>query len=374
MKPIHELIEISRFYGRQKNFTLAGGGNTSYKNDKYIWVKASGISLADIDEEGFALLDRSKVKLTETKKYSNDPQVREKQVKEDLIASNAEPGSKKRPSVESSLHNLINYAFVIHMHPTITNALTCSNNAAAITRELFGEEVMFVRYAAGYDLFKIIQTDIEAYRQRFSKDPSIIFLQNHGVFVSADSISEIKALYAYITEAIKSRLHSEIIEETLPIREEVKYILPALRMILSADNLKVLKIRHNKLISHFYNDEESFRKASLPFTGIIIVYCKGKYMYISDVSKPEFIIREFKEQLTDFVFDNGYPPQIIMIKDYGVVAVGDNSVSAETTLDVYEDLLRISYYSDSFGGPHFLRKEDIAFIDNWKVENYQRQI
>ena len=67
MKPINDLIEISRFYGWQKDYTLAGGGNTSYKDDKYIWVKASGVSLADINEEGFARLERSKVKLTERK-------------------------------------------------------------------------------------------------------------------------------------------------------------------------------------------------------------------------------------------------------------------------------------------------------------------
>ena len=93
MQPIHDLIEISRFYGRQKDFTLAGGGNTSYKDDNYIWVKASGASLADIDEKGFALLDRSKVKLIETKTYSDDPQEREKQVKEDLIGSTPSRGA-----------------------------------------------------------------------------------------------------------------------------------------------------------------------------------------------------------------------------------------------------------------------------------------
>ena len=334
MKPIHDLIEISRFYGKQKDYTLAGGGNTSYKDDKHIWVKASGVSLADINEDGFALLDRNKVKLTETKQYSTDPHERERQVKEDLIASNVEKGSIKRPSVETSLHNLINYAFVIHLHPTITNSLTCSNDAEKISRELFGEEIMFVRYAAGYDLFKIIQADIEVFRKRFSKDPSIMFLQNHGVFVSANNTSEIKKLYTHITETIKKRLQSAIAEEELPIKEEAKYILPAIRMILSDNNLKVLKIRNNALISHFYSSSENFSKASLPFIPDIIVYCKGRYMYISDVSTPEDIIKVFQKQLSEFINENVYPPQIILIKDYGVISVGDTSVAAEIPMDV----------------------------------------
>ncbi len=43
MKPeIRELIEISRFYGSNKDYVIAGGGNTSFKDDKSIWIKASG--------------------------------------------------------------------------------------------------------------------------------------------------------------------------------------------------------------------------------------------------------------------------------------------------------------------------------------------
>jgi len=38
MKPeIQELIEISQFYGRQKDFVIAGGGNTSYKDENTVW-------------------------------------------------------------------------------------------------------------------------------------------------------------------------------------------------------------------------------------------------------------------------------------------------------------------------------------------------
>ncbi len=30
---IQDLIELSRFYGKKKEFVIAGGGNTSYKNE-----------------------------------------------------------------------------------------------------------------------------------------------------------------------------------------------------------------------------------------------------------------------------------------------------------------------------------------------------
>ena len=153
-KEIRDLIDISRYYGKQKDYTLAGGGNTSYKNEKHIWVKASGAALATIDEEGFAVLDRKKVKITGTKIYNADPQVREIEVKADLIAANIYPEKQKRPSVETSFHELIEYAYVVHMHPTVTNSLTCSNQARQKILELFGEEAMYIPYAPGTSFLK----------------------------------------------------------------------------------------------------------------------------------------------------------------------------------------------------------------------------
>ena len=49
MKPeIEELIKISRYYGCNKEYVIAGGGNTSYKDESTIWIKASGQSMAEL--------------------------------------------------------------------------------------------------------------------------------------------------------------------------------------------------------------------------------------------------------------------------------------------------------------------------------------
>ena len=67
-----ELIETSRFYGNDKTFVIAGGGNTSFKNDEHIWVKASGVALETIDEHGFVCLSRAKLKIVSEKTYSHN--------------------------------------------------------------------------------------------------------------------------------------------------------------------------------------------------------------------------------------------------------------------------------------------------------------
>ena len=128
MKEIQDLIQISQFYGKNKDFVIAGGGNTSYKNEQYLWVKASGTTLGAITEDGFAVLDRSRLNLISTKQYSTDSDRREQEVKTDLLRASAYPEKMLRPSVETSMHNFINYRFVVHTHPTVINALLCSQH------------------------------------------------------------------------------------------------------------------------------------------------------------------------------------------------------------------------------------------------------
>ena len=122
MKPeIKELIEISRYYGNNKEYVIAGGGNTSYKDEHTIWIKASGQSLAELTEDGLVALDRERLHEISRKQYSDDPVIREDQVKTDMFRSITDQDKNKRPSVETSLHEIIKYRFVVHLHPTLIN-------------------------------------------------------------------------------------------------------------------------------------------------------------------------------------------------------------------------------------------------------------
>ena len=56
MSDIEKLVEVSRRYGSDDRFVIAGGGNTSFKTAEKLWVKASVHALATIGEEGFAVL------------------------------------------------------------------------------------------------------------------------------------------------------------------------------------------------------------------------------------------------------------------------------------------------------------------------------
>ena len=372
MKEIQELIEISQFYGRDSRFVIAGGGNTSYKNAGKIWIKASGSSLATITEEGFAVLDRGKLNLMSTRTYSSNTAEREEEVKNDLAVATLTKG--KRPSVETSMHNAIDFAFVVHLHPTTVNGLMCSQNAESDLKKLFGANTLYIEYTdPGYVLYKKVEDVIKDFRAQAGAEPSVIWLQNHGIFVGANSIEEIKVLYAKIFNTLE-----KAIKFPVPTRERAtcsctEQILPGIRMMLSKDGLKTLKVRKNELIKHFYDSEENQAKIASPFTPDAIVYCKSTYIFLND-EEPEAVLAEAAKAIPAYTSKFGYQPRVFLIKGIGLVASGDNAAQCDIILDVFEDAMKIAYLAESLGGVHPMTQTQIDFINNWEVENYRRSV
>jgi len=372
MKEIEQLIEISQFYGRDRRFVIAGGGNTSYKDNEKIWVKASGASLADITEAGFAVLDRSLLHPMTEKVYSTHPAEREEQVKNDLAAATLT--KEKRPSVETSMHNVIDYPFVVHLHPTVVNGLMCAQDAEASLKRLFGEKTLYVDYTdPGYLLFKKVNERIKAYRAAYHEEPKVIWLQNHGIFVAAGTADEIKSIYADILQKIEGA-----VSKPLPLQERepsriTEEVVPALRMMLSDNGLKTLRVRHNELIEWYGNSGENRQDISRPFTPDEIVYCKSNYLFFNE-EEPDQLLREAEKAIPSFEQQHGYLPKVLLIKGVGLIAIGDHARQCDIILDVFEDAMKVAWLSRSFGGPHPMTPEQIDFIDNWEVENYRRSV
>ncbi|OJX90551.1 MAG: hypothetical protein BGP01_03965 [Paludibacter sp. 47-17] len=372
MTGIEQLIDISRKYGSDSRFVIAGGGNTSFKTEDKIWVKASGSSLATITEEGFAVLDRAKLNRMSEKIYSEVAAEREEQVKNDLADATLTKG--KRPSVETSMHNAILYPFVIHLHPTLVNGLMCANDAERRLFELFGEKNVYIPYTdPGYVLFKKVEDAIKDYRARFSEEPKVIWLQNHGIFVAADTTAEVEALYSSIISTLEDAVTVPVPLGDRPFCSCTELLLPGLRMMLSGEGLKTLKVRKNMLIKTLYDSLEEQQSVIRPFTPDAIVYCKSNYLFFND-EEPEAVLAEAEKAIPAFREKFGYLPKVLLIKGIGLIAVGDNARQCDIILDVFEDAMQIAWLSKSFGGAHPMTQEQIDFIDNWEVENYRRSV
>jgi len=367
-----ELIEASRLYGKDKTFVIAGGGNTSFKDDDHIWVKASGVALETIDESGFVCLSRAKLKVVSSKIYSQESVQREAEVKADLANAIVSTGNN-RPSVETSMHEIIDYQFVIHTHPTKVNALMCSNNSESVCHELFGDQSLFIHYTdPGYILFKKVKTEIGLFTTKFRKAPQIIFLENHGVFVAANSVSEINDLYSSIIEKINHKIKEELPADDSksfesPIIDKIQDLHPGFKTFAAMGI-------DSGLIHHFAKDHTSFLKTATSFTPDDIVYCKAHYLFLPAFKDRNEQLESAKKLIDSYFNSYGYLPKVLVLEGHGVIAVEDSLKSVLNVLEVYSNILNISFLSENFGGPKFMSSSQIEFIDNWEVENYRRKM
>jgi hypothetical protein len=219
----------------------------------------------------------------------------------------------------------------------------------------------------GYILFKKVQQGIIDFQVERGSAPRIIFLQNHGVFVAASTTREIKRLYRSIDLHITGGKNPSI-PSCVPRHYESE-----MTRILGdyfASRELVTKAVRCDLIDHFSAGMDRFLKVSKPFSPDIIVYCKSSYLFLGKGMSPELIASSCDQFLTL----HGYYPKVIVEEGGGLICVEEHPAALDTVLAVFIDLMKISYLSESFGGPHFMTDEQIRFIDNWEVEHYRRKV
>ena len=363
MDPLEQLSAISQFYGVNPDYVIAGGGNTSYKNRETLWIKGSGVSLAEITPKGFVAMDRAK--LAALWKLSNSETAgtaeaaeREKVVLEGLMAARRPGEEKKRPSVETLLHDLLPFAYVVHTHPSMVNGLTCSQGAEAAAGKLFGADVVWIPISdPGFALADTVRK-ILAKRNA----PAFFFLQNHGVFVGADTPEEIKSLYEKITLALNAQikrrpdLGGTISVHTGPETEILQK--------LSGGPEGTIRFIRNNEITALVKSRSAFSPVASVFTPDHIVYAGSDPLFIENGENIE-------EAWKAHIKKTGRPPKIAALEGVGIFGMGPSEKAAALTLELFIDMVKVAVYAENFGGPRFMTPEKIAFINNWEAEQYR---
>src|ERR1019366_449387 len=112
--------------------------------------------------------------------------------------SSAIVGGKGRPSVETALHAMLGKV-VIHTHPVAANALNCGPGVNALKEITAAGELppLWVPYTdPGWRLADTIKSMAEAYQKAHGSLPTVLFMENHGLLVSAPEAQACVALHA----------------------------------------------------------------------------------------------------------------------------------------------------------------------------------
>ncbi|MBR3968517.1 MAG: class II aldolase [Clostridia bacterium] len=193
------LVKFSRHYGSNISLVAAGGGNTSMKENGVLYVKGSGSALATICEENFVALDINKLLEIPKRTYPAGDKEREAAFLNDIMASKMPGEEAKRPSVETLLHALFPQRYVLHLHPSIVNGLTCSVDGKTAANRLFPDAVWVDECRPGYTLAMEVSNLL-------TKGVNTLLLQNHGVFFAADTPEELDAMLKDMIKVLQEEI------------------------------------------------------------------------------------------------------------------------------------------------------------------------
>ena len=166
LDPVGRLVYRSNLLGSDWRITNTGGGNTSSKLKEkdpitgamvdVLWVKGSGGDLRTSKKENFASLYQDKL-LALQQVYAGFEERGLKTPAEDVMVAmythttfNLNP---RASSIDTPLHSFIPYTHVDHMHPTSCIAIATAANGAELTREICGDEIVWVDWQRpGFEL------------------------------------------------------------------------------------------------------------------------------------------------------------------------------------------------------------------------------
>src|SRR3989339_75068 len=294
-KALAELIRISNIVGKDTRLVQGGGGNTSAKTEdgKFMFIKASGTALKDMSENKgwrrMRLADVVEV-ISDNKLAKKTANVRETEVVNRLLNA-CDDGVKdgSRPSVEAHLHSILD-KFVIHLHPEVVGSYVNAKNGQSRIAKIFGKEKyppLWVPYFdPGFMLGNKIAGLVEKYKQTYRRAPQVLFLDKHGLFVTADSANAALRLTKRVIKMCEDNLTSVRGGQFAKLSgEPINDVKLALRSAIFSASGKRVMVGHfiNDAVAAFMKRKDAARLLAAPsLTPDELVYANGAAMWIEN--------------------------------------------------------------------------------------------
>jgi uridine kinase/ribulose-5-phosphate 4-epimerase/fuculose-1-phosphate aldolase len=166
-----EFLNLCKWTSMDPSLVQGKGGNISVKSDTGLIIKSSGCRIVDVNmNHGFCLCGLK----------SPLPAFSVEEEYEDYML-NSIRGGFGRPSMEAGFHATMTDRVVVHTHPIHLNAILCSEEAPSILSVLFSD--------MPYEFIPYHRPGMKL-SNRISSENHIVFLENHGLIVGADTAQQ----------------------------------------------------------------------------------------------------------------------------------------------------------------------------------------
>ncbi|MDB4525128.1 bifunctional rhamnulose-1-phosphate aldolase/short-chain dehydrogenase [bacterium] len=414
MSAAERLAYRSNILGNDQRITNTGGGNTSSKvmetdpltgeEVEILWVKGSGGDLRTSKIENFSSLYQEK--LIALQKIYNEtlPKGVKTQIEDDMVGMYRHTTFNLNPrpsSIDTPLHSFIPYRHVDHMHPNAFISICATKNSEAITREIFGDDVIYTSWQRpGFDLGLLFQEVCENHPQAKG-----INMGQHGLINWADDDKEcyeltlelIERAGRYIEERDKGEQTFEGQKyENLSAdyqKDLVSKIVPWLRGQVSQQNRFVATIESTEAALEFVNSHAAKRLAGLGTScPDHFLRTKIKPLYVDwDPKNEDFEVlraklleglKEYRVDYAKYYEANKEPsspamrdlnPTVVLIPGIGIVAFGKNKSESRVTAEFYNCAISVMRGAEAIDEYIGLPQKEAFDIEYWALEEAKLQ-
>jgi rhamnulose-1-phosphate aldolase/alcohol dehydrogenase len=389
---LDELVYLSNLVGGDDSLTQPGGGNSSVKRREtdlvgraveVLRVKGSGTDLGSIGPAGFCGLRLGDLGLLARRAEMSDQDMMT------FLRAAMLDAREPAPSVETPLHSVLPYRFIVHTHDFATQALTDTGRPEALVREALGDEVAYVDYVRpGFPLARAVM--------RLGRMPDTargLVLGRHGLIAWGETARECyDNLHRLIDRAetfVASRGGQRVAAIGRPSqgrRDAAQRLLPVVRAHLSPSRPVVLHHDDSPEALDFAGDPRSPELARRGMaTPEHILRCGRVPLHVgADLTStpPAEAARLLGGALDRWAAQHratcarhGHAadmveavPRVVVMPGLGLVTATRDKASAVVANLCYRHVVRVMDAAEALGGFRFLDDADAVEFEHWPLE------
>jgi rhamnulose-1-phosphate aldolase/alcohol dehydrogenase len=405
---VERLIYRSNILGADARITNTGGGNTSSKIEvedpltgeqtRVLWVKGSGGDLRTATKANFASLYLEQVLALRGLYAKYDTRGPKTPAEDAMVGMYPYTTFDRNPtaaSIDTPLHAYIPYAHVDHMHPVAVIALATAKDGPALTREVYGDDVIWTDWQRpGFEL----GLELERVCREHPKAKGAI-LGQHGLINWANDDRECYELTLELIRRAQDFLDGHrgsadfggAKARALPESERKRVlteILPWLRGKVSGEQRQIATIEMRDEVLEFVNSRDAERLAEFGTScPDHFLRTKIKPLYAAwdpsggDVASLKAVL---DAGLTQYRADySGYyaqckrpdsppmrvsSPSVILVPGVGLIAWGKSKSESRVTAEFYTAAIGVMRGAERVSEYTALDRQEAFDIEYWLLE------